>query len=143
MREMRALLMPYLLNTRNDSECTPENPCFEWPGTTQGYDDPLDPAAIFYFGGCQTYVDTYELSDIVQDVISSRDAFTDWWPLRNATDIAFFKDGECWFSTTVHEYYMSIDDHEEVFAQLLDEWGVKYSRWESRGDRFKEPYALN
>ena len=37
---------------------------------------------------------------------------------------------------------MRIDDHEEIFSQLLDEWGVEYTRYERKGERFRENYAL-
>lgn len=142
MRDMRSMLMPYLLHTRNNGECTLEKPYFDWPGTRRGYRDPTDPAEEFYSGESQTYVDTYAISDIVKDVIVSVDALIDWWPKKNATDIAFFKDGECWFGTTVHEYGMWIDDHEDVFSEMFDGWDVKYIRDNRAGGRFREPYVL-
>ena len=61
--ETRAMLSPYLLVSRNSSECTPEHREFEWPGTCVGYLDPLDPAAVFYHEDMHIYADTYELTD--------------------------------------------------------------------------------
>jgi len=87
-------------------------------------------------------VDTYELSEMVKDVIFGAEPFTDWYPNKNATDIAFFKDGECWFGTTVHEYDMWIAEHEEEFELLLDDCNIEYSSYKSCREELKEPYVL-
>lgn len=145
-REIRAMLSPYLLASRNNGETTPEHPCFTWPGTRTGYRDPTDPAEKFYSGDSRIYVDTYELTDFVKDVILSADAFTDWLHSKGRpTDICFFKENACWFETTVHEGMLGMDDYEDAFFEILHEGGIEYtyySNWQSRGRRYREEYEL-
>ena len=126
--ETRALLSPYLLHSRNNSECTPEHPEFEWPGTRVGYLDPLDPAAVFFHEDMRIYADTYDLTDFVKDYILSVDGFFHW-TIRygNPEDISFFKDGRCWLFTTSHENYLYFLDHTEEVREMLDEMKIEYS----------------
>ena len=136
MRELRSMLMPYLLHTRNNGERTPKDIFFGWPGTRRVL-------AGFCPRKPDTYVDVYELSPIVEDVLLSVDSFLDWWPYKNPTDICFFKDEECWFGTTVHEYDMWIHGDaaiESIFADLLDAYGVEYERYPNRGPGYIEHY---
>ena len=126
--ETRALLSPYLLESRNNSECTPEHPEFEWPGTRMDYLDPLDPAAVFFHEDWRIYADTYELTDFVMDYILSVNGFF-YWTRRygNPEDISFFKDGKCWLFTTSHENYLYFLEHTEEIREMLDEMKIEYS----------------
>ena len=133
---VRALLMPYILHTKNNSELTPENPCFTWPGTTCGYSDPLDPAAVFYYEDIRIYADMYELSDFVKDYIRSVDGFF-YWTQRydNPEDISFYCGGKCWLYTTAHEYDLYFLDHEDEICRMLDEMHIEYYRFGSTAER--------
>ena len=126
--ETRALLSPYILESRNSSECTPERPEFEWPGTCVGYLDPFDFAAVFYHEDRRIYADTYELTDFVKDYILSVDGFFHWTNrYGNPEDISFFKDGRCWLFTTSHDNYLFFLEHTEEIRRMLDEMKIEYS----------------
>lgn len=146
-RDMRCLLSPYLLYSRNNGEVTPEQPYFEWPGTRIGYRDPTDPAELFYSGDSRIYVDTYAVSDFVKDVLLSADSFEDWMHHKGRpTDMCFFKDGACWFETTVHEYCMGIDYFEDEFFEILHNGEIQYEYYTTSQDmdnQFREPYMLD
>ena len=141
--EVRAELMPYLLHTRCNADCTPENPYFDWPGTRTGYNDPLDPAAEFFHEDVRLYADTYELTDFVKDHILSINGFFYWTVFHgNSEELAFFKDGACWMFTTAHEGDLYICDHVEEIRSMLDEMGVEYGGYEPvTNKRFMEPYV--
>lgn len=142
--EKRAMLMPYILHTRNNSECTPENPDFCWPGTTSGYLDPLDPAAVFFYENMREYADTYELTDFVKDFILSVDGFYNWTHrCGNPEDLSFFKDGYCWMFVTAHEGEIRIYEHEDEFISLFN--GMQLQYWihvAPKPKLFYEPYPV-
>lgn len=126
--ETRALLSPYLLESRNNSECTPEHREFEWPGTRVDFLGPFDSAEAFDHEDWRIYADTYELTDFVKDYILSVNGFF-YWTRRygNPEDISFFKDGRCWLFTTSHEDQLCFLEHTEEIREMLDEMKIEYS----------------
>lgn len=125
--DVRALLMPYMIESRNNSECTSAHPEFSWPGTMQGYLDPLEPDAVFFHENMRTYADTYELSDFVKDFILSVDGIFNWVPsMGNPNDLAFFDKGDDWFYITAHEYICGMSDRFGDLLPLVQELGIAH-----------------
>lgn len=103
---------------------------FSWPGT-----ETADRSII--------YVDTYHLSDEVKTYIRSAEGIFSWIYPDRLEDISFFKNGECWFFTTVHEKFFDVVDNENEMSEIFDSIGADYEVIDDGGcKKYIENYKL-
>lgn len=127
IKEARNMLKPFRIASRNNHKIKEDH--FEWPGTVT-WDQTL------------IHADIYRLSPEVKQYILSADDLFSWMYPDRPEDISFFFKGECWFSTTAHEEFCDIFDHEVEIAHLLDSLAIEYSQDAEPCDRFIEEYPF-
>lgn len=127
IRETRDMLKPYRIASRSNRKSREES--FEWPGTVT-----WDKSLI--------HADLYRLSPEVREYALSVDDMFAWIYPDRPEDISFFYKGECWLSTTAHEGFCYIYDHESEITQLLDRLDIEYERDDEPCERFTEKYSF-
>ena len=132
LHDIRIALRPFRLSSRcnQDKKSKKSKDGFEWPGTVSWDERSLIRA------------DVYRLSAEVCAYIRSANALFDWIAPDRPEDIAFFKDGVCWISTTTHEQFCNVFGNERETARLLDDLGIEYERLEGFCEPYIEKYTL-
>lgn len=128
IKAIRKELKPFRIASRSNHNAKGE--AFEWPGTIT-----WDKTSLIH-------ADTYRLSPEVRAYILSADDLFSWIYPERPEDISFFFKGECWLSTTAHEAFCDVFDHEYEMACLLDSLGIEYEKNFEKPKRFSEKYAL-
>lgn len=128
IRDIRKYLKPFRVASRNNHQTKEET--FEWPDT------------VTWEKTLPIYADVYRLSPEVKEYILSADDIFAWIYPERPEDISFFFEGECWLSTTAHEGFCDVFDHEYEMGCLLDSLGIEYMKTFDRCERFVEKYSL-
>ena len=145
--EVREKLRPNMIYTRSDADIVHSGRLFEWPGDSRPYQRACIPSDGWPYPDYITHADTYALTAQVKEFILSVDGIFNWQAGVNPEDVAFFKNGFCWFYTIVHESSLCMNDHEGQIAGMLDEMHVYNYSCHDEGSmrrmRFYEPYPQN
>lgn len=128
IQEIRKKLKPFRVASRNNHKKSDDG--FEWPETVSWDEYSL------------IHADVYRLSPEVKKYILSADNIFSWIYPERPEDISFFSKGECWLSTTAHEGFCDIFDHEYEMECLLGSLGMDYLKTFAHCERFVEKYTL-
>lgn len=128
IKDVRNALKPFRIASRNNHKSRENG--FEWPGTITWDDNSL------------IHADTYRLSEEVKKYVLSADDIFSWIYPERPEDISFFSKCECWLSTTAHEGFCDVFDHEYEMGRLLDSLGIEYQKYSGSCECFIEEYSL-
>lgn len=121
---IREKLRPYLIDTR-------ELPA-QWPRSKiSGYTFEL-------------HIDIYRICPEIEAFLLSRNGIFDWGYPTHPEDMAFFKDGVCWFATTTHEkeaVFWASDEDEETF-ELFEKLDIPFDTYDWKYELYREDYTL-